>query len=126
MEYAAFLGHPIYILSAKHHLLPLDREIEWYDKYLPDFPRAEQVEWARTVADRLRELYDLEDTNFIFLAGSVYSRDLKTMLPHCETPLQDNVKKGEKYAGSGMGCQKNYMNEQMGIVSKSKTKKQKK
>lgn len=114
MEYADFLGHPTYILSAKHHLLPLDKEIEWYDKYLPGLTDDEQEEWAMTVATELRKRYDVENTAFIILAGSTYSKYLKQLLPHVETPLEGH---------GGIGEQMKFMNELMGKSSKSETRK---
>ena len=110
MEYADFLGYPAYILSAEHHLLPLDKEISWYDKYLPDMPENEQKDWAETVAADLRNRYDVENTAFIILAGMAYSKYLKTLLPHVEMPLQGHGRNGTQMA---------YMNGLMGKPSKA-------
>lgn len=117
MEYADFLGNPTYILSAKYHLLPLDKEISWYDMYLSDLPEDEQKEWAKTVSKELQSIYDVENTVFIILAGSSYSKNLKKLLPHVELPLQGHGKNGE---------QMKYMNELMGKQPKTVRKNQKK
>ena len=49
-EYAQSLNpDKIYILSAKHHLLPLSREISPYNKTLNDAGVEERKEWAEEV-----------------------------------------------------------------------------
>ena len=84
--HAANCANAIYILSAKHRLLALDREIEPYDKTLNTMPAAEVKAWADEVLTQLREICDLNKTEFIFLAGKNYQKYLTPAL-HWQDPL---------------------------------------
>lgn len=67
----------IYILSAKHHLLPLEKEIEKYELTLNKMPAAECKQWAEEVLNSLEANgHDLENDEFILLAGERYCKYL--------------------------------------------------
>ena len=76
MKYAKTFNCPIRILSAKHHVLNLDKEIEYYDKTLKKMKKNEKVEWAKEVKTELGSEFDLTNTNFIVLAGKDYYKYL--------------------------------------------------
>jgi hypothetical protein len=99
MDYAAKLAKPedIYILSAKHHLLPINKVIKPYDMTLNDFDKEEKERWADTVMSEIESRYDIDKTNFIFLAGNNYRKYLQDRLPHTEVPLE-GLRIGEQKA----------------------------
>lgn len=82
------------VLSAKHHVLKMDEEIEPYDVTLNEMSRDEGRDWASRVLDQLRNLTDPEHDRFIFLAGRSYYRDLLSHLEHHEIPT-DGMPIGE-------------------------------
>lgn len=69
----------IFILSAKHGLLTLDRVVAPYDVTLNNMPVKERKAWARKVVRQIQENCDIQRDNFIFLAGERYRQNL---LPH--------------------------------------------
>lgn len=96
LNYARELAHDgIFILSAKHSLLPLQAEIEPYDETLHRMPKGQVKEWADRVFSQLQIVADVEEDRFIFLAGSLYRKHLVNRLPRSEAPL----------AGLGIGKQ---------------------
>jgi len=63
----------IYILSAKHHLLPLDKRIASYDLYLADLSSSDRMKWAQQVLAQINTAgYDVQNDGFIILAGRDY------------------------------------------------------
>ena len=47
LEYGkALKPDKMYILSAKHHLVPLTKELAPYDKTLKEMPKAEKEKWG--------------------------------------------------------------------------------
>ena len=73
LEYATLLNpDAIYILSAKHHVVELLQQLEWYDEKLPDKSQEERKKWAVTCLQTLKEKYDLKNDKFIILAGFDY------------------------------------------------------
>lgn len=78
LEYAKLINaDKIFILSAKHHLVELDDKLEKYDCYLKTFDIEEKIEWSKTVIKQLKTKVDLENDEFIILAGRDYYRFLK-------------------------------------------------
>lgn len=65
-----------YILSAEHGLLKKDKKICWYDKSLYEMCAAHRKQWADKILMDLRAKYDLENTEFVIFAGSLYSKYL--------------------------------------------------
>jgi len=89
MEYARLRNvDDIYILSAQHGLLELDMEIEPYNKTLNNMKSKEKLQWAKKVYADLLHSEDVDDTNFIFLAGKNYRQHLEMMLPYTEVPME--------------------------------------
>lgn len=86
--YAEALNCPIWILSAKHCLLDINKEIESYDKSMKDLDKEEKEEWKTNVINALKENYDFDDTSFIILAGQDYYELLLDELKHVELPLK--------------------------------------
>ncbi len=89
----------IFILSALHHLLQLDTEIEPYDVTLSSVPKhkrreglkiltvAEKKEWGKKVIEQLSKETDLQNDEFILLAGKQYIKTLTTSIRHYKNPL---------------------------------------
>jgi hypothetical protein len=90
MAYAHKLtdSNDIYILSAKHKLLPIKKVIEPYDMTLKDFSADEKQAWSEDVLTDLKKHYNLDKTKFVFLAGEAYKKYLEPELPHSESPLK--------------------------------------
>jgi hypothetical protein len=89
LAYAEMLDpDDIVILSAKHYVLPLDKVISPYNKTLLDMPSEEIQEWAVQVLKILADNYDLENDQFIILAGDKYRKYLVPQLSHWVAPLK--------------------------------------
>lgn len=90
----------IYILSALHHLLDLETEIEPYNVTLSNIPktkrkeglrvlnREEKAEWGKKVVDMLSKHTDLQNDQFIFLAGQEYIKPVKPSLKNTDDRLK--------------------------------------
>ena len=78
----------IFVISAKHGLLPLEKVIEYYDYTLMGKSDKIKNEWGKLVAGQISELYDVSSTKFIILAGKDYYAPLQPYLPNVELPLQ--------------------------------------
>lgn len=70
----------IYILSAKYYLLPLTKEIDPYDKTLINMNSKEKKQWGQIVYNQMKEIFDMNNTNFIFLTGKEYMYPIITYL----------------------------------------------
>ena len=66
----------IFILSAKYGLVDLEEEIEPYNKTLNKMGKQEIKEWSEKVINQLKEQTDLQEDEFIFLAGDMYRKFL--------------------------------------------------
>lgn len=99
LNYAKHLKpNAIYILSAKHYLLPLNKVIAPYDKTLNDMGADEVKEWAQRILAMLRKSgYDLQRDKFIFLAGSRYRKYLEPELRNYSVPM-DGLRIGQQMA----------------------------
>jgi hypothetical protein len=99
LEYGKTLNpDETYILSAKHHLVPLNKKLKPYDLTLRDFSQNEKEKWAKIVVDQMREKnINLEKDKFIFLAGMDYMEPLLPYIPEQNiiTPLKGK-KLGER------------------------------
>ena len=87
----------VFILSAKHHLLPLEKVINPYNQTLKDMGKNERIAWARVVFSQIEEFIILNelswvDIEFVFLAGKAYSEYLKQLFlskgSKCIDPMQ--------------------------------------
>lgn len=89
----------IFILSALHHLLGIDQEIEPYNVTLSNVPKAkrkpglkiltpqEKVNWGKKIVEQLSKQTDLQNDEFIVLAGQEYIKPIIKSIPHLKNPL---------------------------------------
>ena len=85
----------MYILSAKHHLVPLGKKLAPYDKTLKEMPKDERDEWGKITFDQIkRKGINPEDSKFIFLAGDEY---IKPLLPYIPSKNVINPMKGKRF-----------------------------
>lgn len=97
----------IFILSALHHLLDIDKEIEPYNVTLSNVPKAkrkpelkiltpsEKIVWGKKVVGQLSEQTDLQNDEFIILAGQEYIKPIINSIPHLTNPL-NGLRQGER------------------------------
>ena len=78
----------IFILSAKFGLVGLNDELEPYDLTLNTMSSQEIKRWASDVLQVLAQMTDLQQDQFIFLAGARYRNYLVQHLAHVEIPLE--------------------------------------
>jgi len=105
LKYARTLNpDDIFILSAKHGLLELDKDIDPYDETLNDMYTSEIKTWAVKVSNQIRKKADVNKDYFIFLAGQNYRKYLIPELSFYEIPLE----------GLAIGKQLQYLKRQVG------------
>lgn len=97
----------IFILSALHHLVELDQEIEPYDvtlRYVPPAKRnpklkvltkKESVLWGQKVLQQLENIADLKKDEFIILAGQSYIKPIEKGITNIREPLK-GLRQGER------------------------------
>jgi len=85
----------IYILSALHHLLELDTEIEPYNLTLNNMTKSNKTNWGKIVIEQLKKVADIKNDKFIILAGQNYLAPIQNCLTNIETPL-NGKKIGER------------------------------
>ena len=100
----------IYILSALHHVLELEDEIEPYDvtlsyvspqKKKPELKvltKQETTTWGQTVIKQLEQITNVKEDTFTVLAGNAYLAPIQNSLGKIEQPLKgvkmfDRIKK---------------------------------
>ena len=89
LQYAKLLKPAnIFILSAKYGLVDLEKEIEPYDLTLNKMLSKKVKEWANSVLEQLRGLCNLQEDEFIFLAGDKYRKYLLPNLRHYKFPMK--------------------------------------
>lgn len=82
-EYAKSLNpDKMYILSAKHHLLPLSREIAPYNKTLNDASVEERKEWTEEVVKQMKKAGIDFNAKTYFFCGEKYIEFLKDYFPN--------------------------------------------
>jgi tetratricopeptide (TPR) repeat protein len=89
IEYAKTLtvySH-IFVLSAEHYLLDLEKEINPYDKSIYEMTEREEIEWAENVIHLLNSVSNTDEDKYIFLTDDDYSKCLLTNLSNYELPL---------------------------------------
>ena len=102
LRYAKSLNpDKIFVLSAQYGLLDLEKEIEPYNKTLLKMSSKEIKEWADNVLNQLKEVSDLVNDEFIFLAGDKYRKYLIPSISNYKVPLK----------GLGIGKQLKYLKE---------------
>jgi len=81
----------MYILSAKHHLVPLTKKLEPYDKTLKEMPKDEKEKWGEETIKQMKSSgINPEKDTFIFLTGSEYMKPLAKYIPdgNVEKPME--------------------------------------
>ena len=88
-EYAKLLKPDyLYILSAKYGLLKEDDIIEDYDMTLSKQPLDYRKEWSKKIIQSLKDKgHNLENDEFLILAGTRYHQYLTPHLKNYQTPL---------------------------------------
>lgn len=77
----------IFILSAKHGLLALSEEIEPYDETLNKMKAAQRKEWGSNVYKQMKNKFDIENTELIFLAGKKYIEPIEQYIKKYTNPI---------------------------------------
>ena len=96
----------MYILSAKHYLVPLTKVLAPYDKTLKEMPKDEKEAWGEKVQSQMKAAgINIEKDKFIFLTGSEYMKPLLKFIP------EKNVEKPMK--GRRMGERLQWLNSQI-------------
>ena len=90
LEYGKSLNpDKMYILSAEHHLVPLNKELAPYDKTLKEMPKDEKEAWGKKTMEQMKSAgLDLNKDKFIFLTGSEYLKPFKNYINNLETPME--------------------------------------
>jgi hypothetical protein len=81
----------MFILSAKHHLVPLTKELAPYDKTLKEMPKDEKEKWGEETVKQMKSAgINPEKDKFIFLTGGEYLKPLTKYIPeeNMETPME--------------------------------------
>ena len=81
----------MYILSAKHHLVPLTKTLEPYDKTLKEMPKDEKDKWGEETIKQMRSSgINPEKDQFVFLTGSEYMKPFDQYIPdsNIENPME--------------------------------------
>jgi basic membrane lipoprotein Med (substrate-binding protein (PBP1-ABC) superfamily) len=83
LEYGEELNpDKMFILSAKHHLVPLNKMLEPYDKTLKEMPKDEKEKWGEEVFKQMKQNgVKPEQDKFIMLTGSEYTKPLMKYIP---------------------------------------------
>ena len=93
----AFLTISGFKLSAKHGLLDIEQEIEKYDETLNTMRKNERIAWAHHVISDLRSKTDLQNDEYVILAGAKYRENLINHIHHYTLPLE-GLRIGEQMA----------------------------
>jgi hypothetical protein len=110
LKYAYTLNpDKVFILSALHHLLDLEQEIEPYDVTLSNVPKAkrrpglkiltaeEKKIWGKEVLHLLSTQSDLQHDKFIVLAGQEYIKPIKAHIQYLDDRLH-GLSQGKRVA----------------------------
>lgn len=83
LEYGKKLKpNKMFILSAKHHIVPLDKKLAPYELTLKDMGKDEKQSWGEYVSKQAPKLgINLSKDKFIFLTGNEYSKPLTDYIP---------------------------------------------
>jgi len=104
LQYAKSLcPDEIYILSAKYCLLKLEDEIMPYDQTLNKMRSNEIKRWANSVLNQLEKTTDLDNDEFVFLAGEKYRKYLLPNIKNYTIPMY----------GLGIGKQLQWLTERI-------------
>jgi hypothetical protein len=107
----------MFILSAKHHLVPLTKVLEPYDKTLKEMSSKEKKVWTDEVIKQMKNQgLNLEKDQFIFLTGSEYMKPLVGYITNTESPM-DGKRMGERL--QWLNSQINKLNEIFKYIKKT-------
>jgi hypothetical protein len=107
----------MFILSAKHHLVPLTKVLEPYDKTLKEMSSEEKKVWADEVIKQMKNQgLNLEKDQFIFLTGSEYMKPLVGYITNVESPM-NGKRMGERL--QWLNSQINKLNEIFKYIKKT-------
>jgi cytoplasmic iron level regulating protein YaaA (DUF328/UPF0246 family) len=102
LKYARSLNpNKIFILSAKYGLVDLNDEIESYDQTLNAMSKDAIMEWSNRVLNQLKNKTNLDEDEFIFLAGERYRKYLLPQIKNYQLPMK----------GLGIGKQLKFLKE---------------
>ena len=91
-EYAKTLNpDKIYILSAKHHLLPLSREINPYNQTLNGASVEERKEWSEEVLKQMKSAGIDFNAKTYFFCGENYIEFLEEHFPNSKSMYKGKV-----------------------------------
>jgi len=91
LEYVKKLANSnnIYIISAKYHLVPLNKTIAPYNLTLKEMPANEREKWSEIVKKQLEQKgYNLQKDKFVFLAGNACRQYLEPHMKNVEVPFE--------------------------------------
>ena len=90
LEYGKSLNpDKMFILSAKHHLVPLNKELAPYDKTLKEMPKDEKEAWGEETIKQMKQAgLNLDKDRFIFLTGSEYLKPFIGRINNMEMPME--------------------------------------
>ncbi len=83
-----FKPNEIFILSAKYGLIKMEQEIEPYDLTLNKMTTKEIKFWSEKVLEQLKNVANLENDEFIFLAGMKYRKFLLPYIAYYNIPMK--------------------------------------
>jgi hypothetical protein len=78
----------IFILSSKHGLLEIDKEITPYNVDLKSLPAAKRKSWAAGVVEQLKQRADIDTDEFVFLASEKYMEYITPHIKHYLVPMR--------------------------------------
>jgi hypothetical protein len=113
LEYGkALKPDKMYILSAKHHLVPLQKELAPYDKTLKEMPKDEKEKWGEETVKQMKSAgINLEKDKFVFLTGSEYMKPFSKYIP------EENIEKPME--GKRFGERLSWLNSQINKISEA-------
>lgn len=88
MKYLNERCDKIFILSAKYGLLELNDKIATYDKTLNEMNKADRINWSNDVLKKLKSKTNLENDQFIILAGKRYREKLVKYIKNYDIPME--------------------------------------
>ena len=110
LKYAKSLNpDKIYILSAKHHVLPLSKEIDPYNKTLKDCSAEERKEWTEEVVKQLKSKGVNFEAKTLFFCDEDYIQYLKEYFPNSKSMFE----------GKGIGEIMHWLDEKNGKTNES-------
>lgn len=96
----------MFILSAKHYLVPLNKKLHPYDLTLKNMKAEEKEKWGKIVYKQMLDAgIDVEKDQFIFLTGLEYMKPLLPYIP------KENIQ--NPLLGKRMGERMKWLNKQI-------------